>query len=112
MAHDPMCESPFHVAIFEYKSNSKTQLYQIHKIFYQNRKKNFKNLKLKILKMEISRDHIKTEQEIELALAILAEMIPTPILEEAKRNSFDDAELILAAALNYIQSLQYCLADI
>ena len=62
--------------------------------------------------MEISRDHAKTEEEIELALAILAQMIPTQILEEAKRTSFDDAELILAATLNYIRSLQYCLADI
>ena len=102
----PMCESPFHVAIFEYKSNFKPQLYQ------KNILPNKKSKKSENLKMEISRDHKKTEQEIELALAILAEMIPTPILEEAKRNSFDDAELILSATLNYIQSLQYCLNDL
>ena len=62
--------------------------------------------------MGITRDQqkaISTEEEIELALAILAEMIPTQILEDAKRHSFDDAELILSATLNYIQSLKYCL---
>ena len=106
------CASRPSMCTLDYKSNSKTELYQIKKIFYPNRKKYSKNPKLKIFKMEISRDHKKTEQEIELALAILAQMIPTPILEEAKRNSFDDAELILSATLNYIQSLQYCLNDI